>query len=52
MHWYQRFFRRRFMEKKLDAELRFHLEEQIADYVAAAMTPEEANRRARLEFGA
>jgi putative ABC transport system permease protein len=51
MRWYQRFFRRGLTEKHLDAELRFHLDQQIADYVAAGMTPEEASRRARLEFG-
>jgi putative ABC transport system permease protein len=51
MRWYQRFFRRGLTEKKLDAELRFHLEQQIADYIAAGMKPEEAGRRARLEFG-
>jgi putative ABC transport system permease protein len=51
MRWYQRFFRRGQTEKHLDAELRFHLEQQIADYVAAGMKPEEARRQARLEFG-
>ncbi|MGH9470651.1 MAG: permease prefix domain 1-containing protein, partial [Terriglobia bacterium] len=51
MRWYQRVFRRALTEKQLDAELRFHLEQQIADYIAAGMTPEEAQRRARLEFG-
>ena len=51
MRWYQRFFRREITEKQLDAELRFHLEQQIADYTAAGMKPEEARRRARLEFG-
>jgi putative ABC transport system permease protein len=51
MRWYQRFFRRGLTEKQLEAELRFHLEQQIADYVAAGMKPEEAGRRARLEFG-
>ena len=51
MRWYQRFFSRGLTEKKLDAELRFHLELQIADYVAAGMTPDEARRRAQLEFG-
>jgi putative ABC transport system permease protein len=51
MRWYQRFFRRRLTEKRLEAELRFHLDQQIADYVAAGMTPEEARRRARLQFG-
>ncbi|HEV2419212.1 MAG TPA: ABC transporter permease [Terriglobia bacterium] len=51
MRWYQRLFRRRLTEKQIDAELRFHLEQQIADYVAAGMSPEEARRRSRLEFG-
>lgn len=36
---------------RLDAELQAHLEEQIAEYVAAGMTVDEARRRARLEFG-
>jgi predicted permease len=51
MRWYQRFFRRGQTEKHLDAELRFHLEQRIADLVGAGMAPEEARRRARLEFG-
>ncbi len=51
MRWYQRLFRRARTERQLDAELRFHLERQIADYVATGMSPEEARRRARLEFG-
>jgi predicted permease len=51
MRWYQRLFRRARTEKRLDAELRFHLEQQIADYVASGLSPEEARRHARLEFG-
>jgi putative ABC transport system permease protein len=51
MRWYLRLFRRARTEKQIDAELRFHLDQQIADYIAAGMTPEEARRRARLEFG-
>ena len=51
MRWYQRFFRRGLTEKHLDAELRFHLEQQIADYISVGMKPEDARRRARLEFG-
>ncbi|HTV54875.1 MAG TPA: ADOP family duplicated permease, partial [Terriglobia bacterium] len=51
MRWYQRLFRRERTEKQLDKELRFHLEQQIADYIRAGMTPDEARRRARLEFG-
>jgi putative ABC transport system permease protein len=51
MRWYQRFFRRNLTEKHLDAELRFHLEQRIADLVTEGMAPGEARRRARLEFG-
>jgi hypothetical protein len=51
MRWYHRFFRRGLTEKHLDAELRFHLDQRIADLVATGMAPEEARRQARLEFG-
>ena len=51
MRWYQRFFRRELTEKQLDAELRFHLDQKIADLVATGITLEEARRRAQLEFG-
>jgi len=51
MYWLRRLFRKQSTEKQLDSELQFHLERQIADYVAAGMAPEEARRRARLEFG-
>jgi predicted permease len=51
MRWYKRLVRRARTERQLDAELRFHLEQQIADHVATGMSPEEAQRRARLEFG-
>ena len=51
MRWYQRFFRRGLTEKQLDSELRFHIEQKVADLVAAGIAPEEARRHARLEFG-
>jgi putative ABC transport system permease protein len=51
MYWLQRLFRKEQTEKQLDAELRFHLERQVADYIASGMNPEEARRRANLEFG-
>lgn len=38
-------------EKHLDSELHFHLEQQVADYVAAGMPDAEARRRANMEFG-
>src|SRR5208282_2534220 len=51
MHWLNRLFRKQQAEKYLDAELRDHLERQVSDYIAAGMTPEEARRRAHLDFG-
>jgi putative ABC transport system permease protein len=35
----------------LDSELRFHLDQQIAENLATGMSPEEARRRAFLSFG-
>jgi predicted permease len=51
MHWLRRLFRKEQSEKQLDAELRFHIERQIADNVARGMAPQEARRRAKLDFG-
>jgi putative ABC transport system permease protein len=47
----RRLFRRSRAEKELDQELRFHLERQMADNLAAGMSPEDARRNAMLEFG-
>ena len=38
-------------DDELDKELRFHMDERVADLVRSGTTPEEARRRARLEFG-
>jgi hypothetical protein len=51
MHWVRRLFQKSRAQKQLDQELRFHLDRQIADYLAAGISPDEARRRARLEFG-
>jgi hypothetical protein len=51
VRWLRRLFRKSRDESDLDTEFRFHLERQIADYVAAGMRPEEARRRAQQEFG-
>jgi predicted permease len=51
MRWWQRFVDKSRAEKQLDSELRFHIEQQIADYIAAGIPPGEARRRARCEFG-
>ena len=49
--WLRRLFHKRLMEKRLDAELRFHLEQKVRDYVASGLSPEEARRRANLALG-
>jgi putative ABC transport system permease protein len=51
MNWFQRFFAGNRMEKELDSELQFHMEQQIADKLRAGMTEDEARRATRLEFG-
>src|SRR5512146_25505 len=51
MGWYRRLTTRPVSEAKLDAELRFHLEQRIVDFQALGFTPEEARRQAQLEFG-
>jgi predicted permease len=51
MSWFQRLFTGKRLEKELDSELRFHLEQQVADKVRAGMTEDEARRTTRLEFG-
>ena len=51
MYWLRRLLRKETTEKQIDSELQFHLEQQTADYIAAGMEPEQARRRARLEFG-
>ena len=49
--WLRRLLNRRLTEKRLDAELRFHLEQKVRDYLASGLSPEEARRRANLAFG-
>src|ERR1700758_4965856 len=44
-------FRRRALERELDEELRFHLEQSVERYAKSGLPREEALRRARLEFG-
>jgi hypothetical protein len=50
MRWLRRLWNKSQTEKRLDSELQFHLEQQIAGYVASGLPPEEARRRAHLEF--
>src|SRR5258708_20249731 len=51
MGWLRRLFHKRLTEKRMDAELRFHLEQRVRDYVASGLPLEEARRRANLAFG-
>ncbi len=51
MEWWKSLFRKRALDAQLDSELRFHVEELTAANIAAGLTPEEARRRAVLEFG-
>ena len=44
-------FRRRQADQELDDELRDHVEQKTAEYVAKGMTQEEARRQALLEMG-
>ena len=44
-------FRRKSMEAEMDEELRAHFEHQVEKYVKSGVPLEEAERRARLEFG-
>src|SRR5713226_2178490 len=44
-------FRRKSVEAEIDEELRFHFEKQVSKLAQSGLTPAEAERRARLEFG-
>ena len=49
--WWRRLLKRGEMERRLDAELRFHFDGLVADNLRAGMSEPEARRSARLEFG-
>jgi putative ABC transport system permease protein len=46
-----RLFHRRKQDAQLDSELRFHVEQQTAENIAAGMNPDEARRRDLAQFG-
>jgi predicted permease len=46
-----RLFRRDRFERDMDEELAFHLQSRIDDHVRRGLSPADAERRARLEFG-
>jgi predicted permease len=39
------------VDRELDEELRFHLDQQVTTYIRSGMDPTAAARRARIEFG-
>ena len=51
MTWLSRLMRRRQMERQLDKELVFHIEQHAADLIARGHDPAEAQRQARLALG-
>ncbi len=51
MNWWQRVRHRGKMERELDAELRFHFDRLVDDYLRAGMSERAARRAARAEFG-
>src|ERR1700680_846218 len=50
-NWLRSLFRRNTVEQDLGSELRFHIERQIEENLAAGMTRQEARRMALREFG-
>jgi predicted permease len=50
-NWCRSLLRRNTTEKELGSELRFHIERQVEENIAAGMTPQEARRAAAREFG-
>jgi len=51
MRWLRRLGHKSLTERRLDSELQFHLEQQIAAHTAAGLPEDEARRRASIEFG-
>ena len=48
---FRRFFRRRRSDRDLANEIAAHLNEERAEYLACGLSPEEADRQARIKFG-
>lgn len=51
MTWWGRRSRRREQERDLEKELRFHIEQRVADFIRLGLGEEEARRKVRQEFG-
>jgi putative ABC transport system permease protein len=51
MPWWKSLFPKRASDEQMNSELRFHVDELTEEYIAAGLSPEEAHRRATLDFG-
>ena len=51
MTWWRRLLKRDRLERELDAELRFHVEQQVAEQRRLGLSDAEARRRVQLQFG-
>jgi hypothetical protein len=51
MSWWQRLWRRKEMDERLQKELNFHLEQHVSELVARGHGVDEARRLARIEIG-
>jgi putative ABC transport system permease protein len=51
MSWWKSIFAKRASDAQMNSELRFHIDELTDENIAAGMSPQEARRRAVLEFG-
>src|SRR6202030_2802236 len=51
MSWWKSIFPKRASDAQMNSELRFHIDELTDENIAAGMPPDEARRRAILEFG-
>src|SRR5665213_2139686 len=51
MSWWRRVFRRRALERELDAELRDHIERQVADGIRSGRSEADVRREVQLAFG-
>jgi putative ABC transport system permease protein len=51
MSWWKSLFRKRATDAQMNSELRFHIDELTDENIAAGIPPDEARRRAILEFG-
>ena len=49
--WLRSSVNRRRLEENMEAEVQFHIDARAADLIGSGLAPEEAKRRARLEFG-